>query len=499
MSEQSRSDRSGGSGSGRRLSGQDIVFVYGETRSMPMHTMGTVILDASGTTDGRFGYEDVIATIESRIHLVPPFRQRLLEIPLGLGHPMLVDDPEFRLENHVHHLAVHAPGTLRELAEIVGDLASQPLDRSQPLWEMWVIEGLQDGRIALVTKLHHCIVDGASGASQMSQLMDLERDTTPEPPSEPWDPAPLPTALDLMAGSLTSRLVNPLELGRLVVRTAQGLRARRRAQLEMLGEGETAPPLFDMGAPDTIFGGSPSHRRNVAYGSASLADVKAIKKAFGVTVNDAVLAACTLAVRRYLEAHDALPDVPLYCMVPVSTKSESEKAELANKVSTIVVELPTHLDDPGAVVAAVHRSTADAKHVFEAIEHDLMPAWLQYLPPLLTPAFARLVSELKPADRGSGGMGANLVVSNMMGPPIPLYFGGARVEAVYPMGPIGEGFGLNITVLSNLDRLDIGVLGCPEIVPDVWEIATGFDQAVGELTIAAEKRRAAEARPPRQR
>jgi WS/DGAT/MGAT family acyltransferase len=456
---------------------------------MPMHTMGTVILDPSDAPGEYFGYDAIVATIEARIHLIRPFRQRLLEIPLGLGHPILVDDPDFQLDNHIHRLAVHAPGTMRELADIVGDLAGPLLDRSQPLWEMWVIEGLENGQIALVTKLHHCIVDGASGSSQMAQLMDLARDTTPEPPSERWDPAPLPTATERMRMSMTDRIVNPLKLGRLVLNTAQGLRSRRKAQLERLREGEEAPPLFDMSAPETMFGRSPSRRRNVAFGSASLTDVKAIKNAFGVTVNDAVLAACALALRRYLEAHDALPDAPLCCMVPVSTKSDSEKSELSNKVSTIVVELPTHLSDPEEMVAAVQRKSDDAKHIFAAIEHDLIPAWLQYIPPVLTPIGARLVSDMKPADT-QGATGANLVVSNMMGPPIALYFGGAAVEAVYPMGPIGEGFGLNITVLSNRDRLDVGVLSDPAVVPDLWEIASGISRAVGELLIAAEKQSA---------
>lgn len=473
--------------SGRRLTGQDAVFVYGETPSMPMHTIGTVILDPSDAPGERFGFDEIVATIASRIHLVPPFRQRLLEIPLALGHPLLVDDPEFRVENHMHHLAVHAPGTLAELAGIVGDIASRPLDRSQPLWEMWVIEGLREGRVALVTKLHHCIIDGASGASQMAQLMDLERDARPAPPRERWDPEPLPSSLDRMRQSLTSRLVNPLDLGRLLLQTAQGLRSRRRAQLETLRGAEAAPPLFDTSAPPTVFGGALSHHRAVAYGGASLADVKQIKNAFGVTVNDVVLAACSLALRRYLEAHDALPEEPLFCLVPVSTKSSAERSELANKVSMIVVELPTQLEDPEEMVAAVRRSSDDAKHVFASIEHDLVPQWLQVLPPLLIQASSRLVSELKLADRGAG-LGANLVISNMRGPGMALYFGGARVEAVYPMGPVGEGLGLNITVLSNRDRLDVGVLSCPEIVPDLSEIADGFAQAVGELRIAAEKR-----------
>jgi WS/DGAT/MGAT family acyltransferase len=472
----------------RRLTGQDAIFVYGETRSMPMHTIGTMLIDPSDVPGG-FGFDRVLETIESRIHLIPPFRQRLVEVPLALGHPLLVDDPEFRVENHVHRLAVPAPGTLRELAGIVGELAGHPLDRSQPLWEMWVIEGLQEGRIALVTKLHHCIIDGASGASQMAGLMDLERDAKPSPPRRPWRPAPIPSALELMSRSVTSRLVNPFELGRLAARTVQGLRSRRRAQLDTVREGEEAPPLFDTNAPATPFDRALSHRRVVAYGGASLSHVKQIKNAFGVTVNDVVLAACSLALRRYLEAHDALPDAPLVCLVPVSTKSASEREDLGNKVSMMAVDLPTHLEDPADMVMAVRRSSDDAKRVFGAIEHDLLPGWLQYMPLLLTRMSARLLSELKFAER-IGTPGANLIVSNMRGPSMPLYFGGARVEAVYPMGPVGEGFGLNITVLSDMDRLDVGILSCPEIVPDVWEIADGFAQAVDELRIVAEKREA---------
>jgi WS/DGAT/MGAT family acyltransferase len=363
---------------------------------------------------------------------------------------------------------------------------------------MWVVEGLQEGRIALVTKLHHCMIDGASGASQMAHLMDLEAEAKPVPPLEPWDPAPLPSLLERMRGSLTSRLVNPIRLGELVLQTAQGLSSRRSAQLETRQPGSEAPPLFDGGAPETPFNRALSRRRAVAYGGASLSDVKRIKNAFGATVNDVVLGACALSVRRYLEARDALPDKPLFCLVPVSTKSEGEKEGLFNKVSAMVVELPTHLESPADMIAAIHRNAADAKRVFAAIEHDLVPAWLHYLPPLLTNATAQLYSDWKLADR-RGPPGANLVGSNMMGPPVPLYFGGARVEAVYPMGPVGEGLGLNFTVLSNMGRLDVGVLAGPEIVPEVWEVAEGFGSAVAELCLAAEKNvRGRRPRTPRQ-
>ena len=213
--------------------------------------------------------------------------------------------------------------------------------------------------------------------------------------------------------------------------------------------------------------------------------MKRVKKAFGVTVNDAVLAANALALRRYLEKRGELPDQPLTCAVPISLKSASEKNEFSNKVSVLSIHLPTHLPDPAAIVHAVHRETTDAKTLHQAVDEDLVPRWLQYIPPLLTSAGAHLFSDLDLAERVSPVW--NVVVSNMMGPPLPLYFGGARVEAVYPMGPVGEGMGLNVTLLSNMGRLDIGVLTCPDLVPDPWEIAEGIAEAFELLLACAEE------------
>jgi diacylglycerol O-acyltransferase len=460
----------------RRLSGLDAVFIYGETPSMPLHTMGTLILDPSGVPGG-FGFEQVAETIASRLHLMPPFRQRLLEVPLGIGHPVLVDDPDFRLENHLHHLAVHAPGGLRELAEIVGDLAGQPLERTRPLWEMWVVEGVEGGRLALVTKMHHCMVDGATGSSLMASLLDVEPDAVPEPPGEPWSPAPLPSAAELALRSVGSRFVGPLRLGRLLLDTTRSTLGRSRAA-RSLARGE------EPAIPKTLLNAALTPHRRVAYASTSLADVKRVKKAFDTTVNDVVLAACALSLRRYLAARDALPQEPLACAVPISLKTESEKKEFSNKVATMTVRLPTQLADPAQVLREVHRESERAKGVFQAGEGDLVPAWAELLPPVLTTVSVRLFSGLHLADRVAPFV--NAVVSNVKGPPIPLYFGGARVEAVYPMGPVGEGMGVNVTVLSNMGRLDCGVLACREIVPEPWEIADGFVAAVADLVGAAE-------------
>jgi WS/DGAT/MGAT family acyltransferase len=464
----------------RRLSGEDAVFVYAETPSMPMHTMGTLILDPSTVSDGDFDYARVVRTIESRIHLIPPFRQRLIEVPLGLDHPVLADDPDFRVENHVHRSALPSPGTLRELAELVGDIAGRLLDRSRPLWEMWLVEGLEGGKLAVITKMHHCMIDGASGSSQMAQLLDLEPDP-PLPEDAPaWNPDPLPSRLDLARSALAPRFTGPLVLGRLLLGTAKGLIDRRRAKREVARASTFSMP------PRTRFGSAITPHRSVAYGSAPLEDIKLVKNAFGVTVNDAVLAACALSLRRYLAAHDDLPDEPLVCAVPVSLKSEQEKQEFSNKVSLLFIDLPTHRDDPEEVIRAVHEDTQAAKHVFSAVEGDLVQGWLDLAPLLLVRLGARLYADLDVANRVP--MPMSCAVSNMPGPPIPLYWAGARVLATYPMGPVGEGMGINITVLSNMGRLDLGVLACEETVPDVWDIAEGFSQAVTELKLAAEKR-----------
>lgn len=469
----------------RRLSPLDAVFVYGETPSMPMHSLGTMIIDASTLPTGRFDFEHVCRTLERRLHLTPPWRQRLIEVPLGLDHPILVDDPDFRVENHVRRAALPSPGTRRELADLVADIASRPFDRSQPLWEMWLVEGLYDGNLALIMKLHHCMSDGASGASQMSSLLDLAPDAVPNPPEQPWSPAPLPSRLGLAGAALRPSLPNPLRLGRLLYDTGKGALRRAQEQRAIAREGGPVPELL-ASPPETRFGGAITSRRTAAFASASLDAIKRIKDTFRVTVNDAVLAACTLALRHYLDEHDDLPEAPLVCGVPVSVKSDEEKREFSNRVSVMLVRLPTHLEDPEAVVRAVHAETKAAKRLFEAVQGDLAEGWLELAPPALVRLGARAFSDLDLADWIRTPM--NCLVSNMPGPPMPLYWGGARVLAVYPMGPVGEGVGLNITVLSNMGRLDFGVLACRDRVPEVDHLADGFSHAVAELELLAKKR-----------
>jgi len=318
----------------------------------------------------------------------------------------------------------------------------------------------------------------------MESLLDREPAAAAAPGPE-WNALPLPTGLERLRLTFDTGLVGPVALVGLVARTARSVWRRRRTQLELAGEGESPP--FYTSAPRTRFSGAITSHRCVAFGSAPLADVKQIKNAFGVTVNDAVLAACALSLRRYLADHDDLPEEPLVCGVPVSLRSAEER-DFSNKVSFMFVSLPTHLEEPEAVIRAVHEESRRAKRLFEAIEPDLMEGWLGLVAPPLLGVAARLYSGLELAKYIP--MPANCAISNVPGPLTPHYMAGARVLATYPMGPLFDGSGINITVLSNMGRMDIGVMACPETVPDVWDIAEGFAQAMAELRVAAEKRSA---------
>ena len=360
------------------------------------------------------------------------------------------------------------------LARIVEEFAATPLDRSKPLWEMLLVEGLEDGRCALVTKLHHCMIDGATGASQMANLLDFAPDTPPVDPPR-FRPGKLPSTWALIADEIQHPR-DPRDLTRMV-------RATATAFFDSVRANGLASFLPD--APRTPWSGPAGSERHVAFGSAPLDDVKLVSKAFGVTVNDAVLTACALALRRYLQGRDALPAEPLACAMPISMKSEDELRQFSNKVTVMTVRLPTHLDDPKAMALAVQRETGLAKHAFQASDPELMLDWLDWAPGPLVAAGARLFTGLGLARHLP--MPWNCVVSNMRGAPFPLYFAGAQVLATYPMGPAGDGVGLNITVLSNMGRLDFGVLAAGSGVPDPWALADGFAAAVAELRAFADE------------
>ncbi len=472
----------------QRLSGMDAAFLSLETATTHMHVVGVIVLDPGDEPEG-YSFARIRELIEARLDELPAFRRRLRQVPFGLGHPLWVEDPDFDLENHLHRVAVPAPGSLRELAELVAHIAALPLDRSRPLWELWAIEGLAGGQVALVTKMHHAAIDGASGREIMMQLYDLAPDaplarSKPRPNEKKWEPELIPSDGELFVGALTRMVSRPERFLRLALDTGRSV--VRLAQTTLLGDEPTAAaPLT---APPAPWCGAISAGRSVAFGKASLADIKTVKRTFETTVNDVVLAACAMALRRYLEASDDLPGGPLVATVPVSVRAKDERGGYGNQVSSMFVQLPVHLPDPVEQLLAVREETRDAKRVHKAVGANLLQDWAAFPPPMVFGRAARLYSSMQLADRRRPLH--NLVISNVPGPNFPLYSAGAEVVASYPLGPIMEGAGLNITVMGYRGSMDFGVIACRESVPNVESIAVGFGQAVAELLKAAGERQA---------
>jgi len=470
-----------------RLSGLDASFLYLESPSNHMHVAATMTFDPS-TVEGGYSFEKTRALIQRRLHLIPQFTRRLATVPFNLHHPVWVEDPDFDLDYHLRRIAVPAPGSYHELADLAGDIASRQLDRSRPLWEIYVVEGLEHGHIGVIAKMHHSTIDGVSGANLMVYLFDLEPNPAEEPEGPEREPEKIPSDAELLAYAMRSRLTRPAQLASVVPKAASAaynvVRNRRSS--------DTVNPPAPLTAPRTSFNGAITAHRKVAYSIASLSDVKAIKNAFGTTVNDVVLAVVGGGMRRYLERKGDLPEKSLISTVPISVRPpEGEDAGVgANKVSAMFTSLATDVADPVERLRTIHEVTKGAKEEHNAIGADMLQSLTEFAAPRLFGLAMRFYSSTKLADRGP--VIHNLVISNVPGPPFPLYFAGAKLVSLFPMGPVFEGAGLNITVISYMDDIDIGLMVCRESVPDVWDMAADIEESLAELKKAAD---AAETKP----
>ena len=460
-----------------RLSGLDASFLYLETPQQLMHVCGLILLDPE-TMPGGYSFEEMKAELERRISDVAMFTRKLKQVPLGIDHPVWVEDPDFDIDRHVHRLAVPAPGGADELAALAGHLAGIPLDRTTPLWEMWVIEGLDSGQVAVFSKMHHASVDGVSGANMISHLCSLEPDA---PPLDLGDEAPVsrrtPGDAELLARGALSFMTRPVQAFRLVPPTVQLLaKTARRARQ---GTAMAAP----LTAPRTPFNGTITGHRAVAWADMSLDRIKEVKDAVdGATVNDVVLTVSGGALRRYLEGLGQLPTSSLLASVPVSVHETSRRSGGTNKVSSMFSRLGSDIADPVERLRVMARNNTNAKEHHKAIPADTLQEWAEFAAPRTFGLAVRLVSGMRLAERGP--VIHNLVISNVPGPPVPLYFMGARIDALYPLGPIFHGAGLNITVMSNNGRMNVGIIGCRESMPDVWELAADFPRELDALHAA---------------
>jgi diacylglycerol O-acyltransferase / wax synthase len=464
----------------QRLTGMDATFLYLESPSNQMHVASVAVFDPS-TVEGGYSFDKVRDMVAERLHKLPPFRRRLRTVPFGLHHPIWIEDPDFDLDYHVRRRGLPSPGGVAELAEFASDVLGRPLNRDRPLWEMWVVEGLEHGYIATITKVHHAAIDGVSGAELMVHLLDLEPEPEPvAPPEEEWRPDRVPTDVELLGYAAASIARQPLRAIRLARRTAElvvNTRRRNRARGEI-----PAPPGF-FSAPSTSFNGAITPHRLIAFEDVPLDDVKRVKNAFGVTINDVVLAMCAGALRKYLEDRGELPDEPLVAMCPISVRTEDQKGTLGNQVSGMTVSLASNVADPVERLLAIHESTKDAKEQHHAVGAASLTDWTEFAAPAVAASAARLYSRMRLADRHRPAF--NVAISNVPGPPFPLYSAGARLVTFYPIGPIVDGGGLNITVMSYMGSMGFGLNACRELMPDVWDVARGLRDALDELLKAA--------------
>ena len=426
--------------------------------------------------------------------MLPPFRWRLKEVPFGIDLPYWVEDPDFDLDFHIRESAVPPPGDDRRLAETVARIFARPLDRSRPLWELYLIQGLQDGRAALLTKVHHSMVDGVSGNEILGVLLDSSPEGRELPP-KPDEPAGerVPGDLEMLGRGLLGLPRQPLRALRSLPSALPNLTALpganafpavpqlTRALSQARGDGSVDPRGHRRrGRRKTSFNGRVSPHRRFAFGSLSLDTVKRLKNELGITVNDVVVALCATAVRDWLLARDELPDEPLVAMVPVSVRSEEEAGTFGNRISTMIVPIPTNVEDPRERLMRAHEYLRGAKEHHRALPADLLTDATSFIPPAVAARAARTTMDILGRTRPP----LNLVISNVPGPREPLYCAGAELQAHFPVSVVIDGVGLNMTVMSYRDHVDFGIIADRDQVDDAWALMDGTAAALDELETA---------------
>ena len=472
----------------QQLSGLDAAFLALETANSTGHVGGVSVLDARDLAEP-LTLARLTELVEQRLPAAPAvLRRKLLHVPLDVDQPFWIDDPDFDIEYHIRELALPRPGSDAQLTEQVARLHARPLDRSRPLWEIYLITGLARRRIAVYTKIHHAAIDGVSGAELLTLLLDLSPAGRDIPPAEPFRPHRPPSLARMTALAATRLAWRPVQTVRLAGGLVRVLPAIGPALSPLIG-GMLGLDRGDGGVLSGVAGrppGTPFNRpitphRRVAFRSVELATVKKIKNAFGFSVNDVVMAMSAGALRRWLDDHDALPETPLVAMIPVSVRDPGSQGAMGNKVSAMLATLPTHLADPAERLVVAHAATTAAKAQQAAIPQGLVDQISDFAPPALTARAARVVFATGLLHRLPP---FNIVISNVPGPNVPVYLGGAKLLAHYPVSVITDGLGLNITVIGYLGQLHFGLVACRELVPDI-DIIAGYLADELELLVKA--------------
>ncbi len=488
----------------RQLSGMDVSFLNMETPSTFGHVSSLNIYDPTGAPGGA-GLEATKQIILERIDLLAPFRRRLIEVPFGLDLPYWIEDPDFDIDFHVRHHAVPPPGDAEQLAEVISRIVARPLDRNRPLWELYVIEGVENGTlIAQLTKVHHAAIDGAAGAGMLAAILDPSPDYRPSGVPAPWQPDTVPTDEELLRLTMLEFVRRPEKMIRLSVRSVRELAASTqnggiRALADLIAQPmpgvlgrlmrerlrgvhhdvDHPPALPPTQAPRTPWNHPITPHRRFANTTIPLDDAKRVRRQFGCTFNDVVMALCSGALRRYLLAHDCLPPESLIALVPVSVRHGNEDDVYQNRVSALLADLATNEDDPVKRLGRVQQSMTAAKDSLAAIPAESLLDFTQFAPPAIAARAMRMYSRLRIADRMNPPF--NLIISNVPGPNYPLYSAGAKLQHFYPVSALADGQGLNMTVQSYNGNLDFGFIACRDLVPDLWVMTDYLHESMAEL------------------
>ncbi len=446
-----------------------------------MHVASTIIFEGPAPTHGEFREH-----IASRLHLVPRFRQKLRFVPFGQGRPVWVDDPHLNLDYHVRQTALPAPGSEEQLRNLAARIFSQQLDRTKPLWELWLVEGLRDGRFAVIGKSHHALVDGISGVDITTVLFDLDREPVPPPSSAPkWLARPEPTDLELLGDALRERLTSPTEIVRGVRAALRGPRQVARgigATGKMIGAG--------IAAPSTPFNVEIGPHRRFAIAQTDLEGLKRVKDAHGGTVNDVILSIVAGALGNYLRArgHDT-EGLEMRAMVPVSVRADEEHGALGNRIAAMMAPLPIWCEDPVERLRLVTETMGDLKASGQAVGAEILTRITDFAPPTIAAQAARL----QPAQRFF-----NLVVTNVPGPQLPLYVLGRQMESIFPMVPLARRQALCVGIMSYNGQVNFGLIGDYDAMADLDSFALDLEAAIRETAATAAPKPKRRTRPRKQ-
>lgn len=450
----------------KQMQGLDAAFVAFEQPNAPIHIGSILIYDPSTAPNGFVRFKDILRFIKHRLYLAPTMRQRMVKVPFGIDYPYWIEDPKFDLEYHIRHVALPEPADWRQLCILAARNFARPLDLTRPPWEFLVVEGLDNvdgaprGSYAILTKVHHAAIDGMSGVDIMHALHTMTPELEDIPSPDPWKPERLPSQVGMFARGYVRGFANPLRQPSAALKSAPGM--ARAAKGFLKGDFDVSGALK---TPRTRFNNVVSPHRVIDGVSYSLADIKSLRGlADGATVNDVVLSIVGGAMRRYLDSKDELPEETLSAMAPISVRDEREKNTMGNQVSAMRAPLGTHIDNAAERIAFVHDETQKSKAMTNALGARQMTEMSKLSPALFMGLGARAYSQWGLANRMKPMF--NTVVTNVPGPPVPIYSSGAKLVGLYGNLCLLDGVGLGHVVHSYVDEITIGVTACRDALPD---------------------------------